>query len=54
MSEWYEPKGDEIYIEMDKKEVDIYVKAGDQGSVYITLTFDQIEEIHGKIAKHKP
>lgn len=50
MSEWYEPKDDDISINHDKKDVGIYVKQDDFGAVYITLTFDQIESIYLKMS----
>ena len=49
MSEWYEPKKDDIELDMERKEVDIYVTQKTTGSIYVTLTFDQIEKIHRDI-----
>lgn len=45
MSEWYEPKSEDIDIDPNKQEVDIFVKSDSWGAVYITLTFDQINKI---------
>lgn len=53
MSEWYEPKGDDIDIDTNNDEVDIFVTQNDFGNVYITLTFEQIEEIHQRIIGDK-
>ena len=52
MSEWYEAKDDDIAIDKDiegNNEVQIYVTSNDFGAVYVTLTFDQIKEIHKTI-----
>jgi hypothetical protein len=49
MSEWYDPEDSDIEIDRDKKEVDIYVTNNQFGSIYITLTFEQIKDIAGKL-----
>ena len=49
MSEWYEADNHEIDIDMEDKEVSIFVKANDWGRVYLTLSFDQIRDINAKI-----
>lgn len=49
MSEWYEPKKEDIDIVEDQKEVHIFVKQNDFGSVYTSLTFEQIEAIYKEI-----
>jgi len=49
MSEWYEAKDDYIDLDFKEKDVDIFVTQNNLGSVYITLTFDQIEDIYKKI-----
>lgn len=50
MSEWHEPKEDDIDIEKDRKEVHIFVKQDDNwGSIWVSLTFDQIREIAEKM-----
>jgi hypothetical protein len=49
MSEWYEPKEDDIDIDKEQEEVDIYVTNNQFGSIYITLTFEQIKDIAGKL-----
>lgn len=54
MSEWYEPKDEDISIDKKRNEVDIFVKQNDSGSVYVTLTFDQIESICLKMSAPKP
>jgi hypothetical protein len=47
MSEWYD--ADDIELDFKRKEVDVFVKQDDFGSVYVTLTFEQIKELHNKI-----
>jgi len=49
MSEWHEPEKDDIAVDTKSNAVNIYVKQNDWGSVYITLTFDQIKEIYDEI-----
>jgi len=49
MSEWYKPEKEDIEIDQETNEVNIWVKANDWGNVYATLTFDQIKEIAEKI-----
>lgn len=49
MSEWIEADTDSIQIDMDDKDVSVFVKQDDFGSIYLTLTFDQIKEIHDYI-----
>lgn len=54
MSEWYKAdKGDIAEINPDTEEVDIHVTYNEMGNVYLTLTFDQIEEIHTEIAAYR-
>lgn len=50
MSKWYEVESDEIDIDLSEKEVSFFVCTDDDGSVYLTLSFDQIKEIASKIA----
>ena len=49
MSEWYEADSEEIDLDLKSKEVNIYVTANDFGSVYVTLTFNQIKSIYNRI-----
>ncbi len=49
MSEWYEAKDDDIDLDFEKKEVNIFVKQNYHGSVYTTLTFGQVAALHKKI-----
>lgn len=49
MSEWYEPKGDDVTIDLLRKQVDIYVKSNHQGNVYVSLNFNQIANIYDTI-----
>lgn len=49
MSIYYEVTPDEIDINLEDKEVSFYVHSDDQGSVYMSLSFDQIREIAKKI-----
>jgi len=49
MSEWYEVEKEDIDIDYDDKEVSFFVCANDQGRVYLSLSFNQINEIASKI-----
>jgi len=49
MSEWYEAKDENIDLDFEKSEVNIFVKQNYHGSVYTTLTFDQFTAFHKKI-----
>ncbi len=49
MSEWYEPNHEDIDLDFEERAVDIFVKQDYFGSVYITLTFDRIDELYKKI-----
>ena len=54
MSEWYEPKGDDIDIDFKTGEVNLLVTHNDFGNVYASLTFDQITAIYEKIKSLRP
>ena len=45
MSEWYEAKDEDIDIDWKESQVDILVTDNDFGNVYVTLTFEQIDDI---------
>ena len=49
MSEWYEAEDDSISLDEKEKQVNIWVKQNYFGSVYVTLTFDQVKEINDEI-----
>jgi hypothetical protein len=49
MSEWYDAEDEDIEIDRKAQEVDILVMGNNNGNVYISLTFEQIEMIHKKI-----
>lgn len=49
MSEWYEAKDEDISVNQEDKEVEVWVMQGELGSVYVTLTFDQARKIFEKI-----
>lgn len=49
MSTYYETEEDDIDIDQESREVDIYVADNECGSIYKTLTFDQIKEICQRI-----
>ena len=51
MSKWYELEDDEIEIDQIDEEVTFFVCNDKQGSVYLTLSFDQIKEIASKLEK---
>lgn len=53
MSEWYNPKDDDIDISVDGTEVDIYVTHNEYGNIYITLTDAQIDHLHSKLVEAK-
>jgi hypothetical protein len=52
MSEWYEAEVDDIDIDFDGNEVDIFVKQNEFGRVYVSLTFEQIKDICNEINRH--
>ena len=52
MSTWYEVTADEIDVDHSDKEVSFFVCNDDQGRVYLSLSFDQIQEIASRIEKH--
>ena len=45
MSLWYNIDDDDIEVDTEKKEVNVYVTSDDQGSIYAILTFEQIAAI---------
>ena len=49
MSEWNEVESDNVSLEHEQKEVHLWIKQNNFGSVYGTLTFDQIDQIHKEI-----
>jgi hypothetical protein len=49
MSGWYHIRSEDIEIDNDNSEVDLYVTHNDQGSVYAVLTFEQIAKLHAEI-----
>lgn len=49
MSIYYHTEEDQIYLDRDEEEVVIYVTSDDWGSVYKTLTFNQIKKIYKSI-----
>ena len=51
MSEWYEPEDDDIDVLQNEREVHIFVKQNNFGSVYVYLSFDQIEKIYEEIQR---
>jgi hypothetical protein len=53
MSEWYEPNGDDIDIDHEDHEVAIFVKADDNGRIYLSLSFDQIKKISALVESDK-
>jgi len=46
MSEWYDAKDEDIDVDLEQKQVDIYVTSNDCGAIYVSLTFDQVKEIY--------
>ena len=53
MSTWHEIKDVDIDIDEKSKEVNILVDGNDFGNNYVTMTYDQINEIYLKINDHK-
>ena len=49
MSEWYRVEAGDIDIDYADKEVSFFVCNDYQGSVYLSLSFDQIKEIASRI-----
>jgi len=49
MSEWYEADKDNLDLDLRRREVDIFVTQNYHGSVYVTLTFDQVKDLYNKI-----
>ena len=49
MSEWYEVNDDDI--DVNYREVDILVTDNDSGNIYVTLTYEQVQEICNKFAE---
>ena len=54
MSEWYDAEPGDIALDRGAKQVDIFVKGDNWGSIYVSLTFDQIKKIHDDIHKEPP
>ena len=53
MSEWYDPTDEDIEIDPESLNINIFVKQDDWGSVYVTLSHEQIKRIYEQIF-HKP
>lgn len=51
MSEWVNPDGTDIEIDYDSKEVNIYASQNDWGSVYLTLSFDQLHKLVDSVVR---
>ena len=49
MSEWYKAEKDDIDLDTNCNEVNIYVTHNDCGYVYVTLTFEQIKNIYNSL-----
>jgi hypothetical protein len=49
MSEWNNIEDDDIDVELEDKEVNIYAGYNDFGSIYAVLTFEQIDKIYKEI-----
>lgn len=49
MSVWHEVEEEDIELDEGRGEVDILVTDDRHGNIYLTLTFEQINEIHRKI-----
>ena len=51
MSTWYEVEAEEIDVANNMKEVSFFVCNDDNGRIYLSLSFDQIQEIVSRIEK---
>jgi len=51
MSEWYAIDDDGLEVDHEVAEVWFYVKQNDQGSVYATITFNQVRKIYEEIGE---
>ena len=49
MSKWHDATGNDIEIDANLREVNIYVTDDDWGSIYVTLTFAQVKKINEQI-----
>jgi len=49
MSEWYDIHEEDIALDIESDEVNLYVADNDSGRIYGILTFDQIENIYNEI-----
>ena len=49
MSEWYDPTDEDIEIDPESLNINIFVKQDDWGSVYVTLSREQIKRIYEQI-----
>jgi hypothetical protein len=49
MSEWYEADDSDLSVDLSRKEVDIFVTQTYNGSVYVSLKFDQIKKLSALI-----
>ena len=49
MSEWYTAGKDDIELDRDDEEANIFVCTNDFGNVYVTITFAQIKELASMI-----
>lgn len=53
MSQWHETREENIEIDFKARDLEIWVTDNDFGSVYLTLTFDQIKRISDRINANK-
>ena len=53
MSEWYIADIATTDIDWKQKEVDILVTSNNSGNVYVSLTFQQIEDIYNAMQSHE-
>jgi len=51
MSQWH--TADDKDISVDKDQVDIFVTQNDWGSIYVSLTFDQVKRIYKDIQERE-
>jgi len=52
MSEWYQANDEDIELDLDQAEVNIFVLSNDFGNVYVTMTWDQLDEAYRKKREH--
>lgn len=45
MSQWYEPRYEDMFLDDDSKSISAYLYSDDNGAVYATFNLKYIEEV---------